>query len=113
MRIEDITDTLELALKASGRDSARVLHKPTLLSDRAIEGGVGSNPMASGPSFIASELADWSGDHGMSHVRGAPPHPQTQGKSERWHQTLKSRILLENYYLSSDLERQIETFIEH
>jgi transposase InsO family protein len=35
----------------------------------------------------------------MAHVRGAPYHPQTQGKIERWHQTLKNRILLENYYL--------------
>ena len=29
----------------------------------------------------------------MHHVRGAPSHPQTQGKIERWHQTLKNRIL--------------------
>jgi putative transposase len=29
----------------------------------------------------------------MDHVRGAPYHPQTQGKIERWHQTLKNRIL--------------------
>ncbi len=43
----------------------------------------------------------------MSHVRGAPLHPQTQGKIERWHQTLKNRILLENYFLPGDLERQI------
>ncbi|CDO37961.1 Integrase core domain-containing protein [Novosphingobium mathurense] len=49
----------------------------------------------------------------MSHVRGAPFHPQTQGKIERWHQTLKNRILLENYYLPGDLEAQIEAFIEH
>ena len=40
----------------------------------------------------------------MDHVRGAPYHPQTQGKIERWHQTLKNRILLENYYLPGDLE---------
>jgi transposase InsO family protein len=40
----------------------------------------------------------------MSHVRGAPMHPQTQGKIERWHQTLKNRILLENYFLPGDLE---------
>jgi transposase InsO family protein len=40
-------------------------------------------------------------------VRGAPYHPQTQGKIERWHQTLKNRILLDNYYLPGDLERQI------
>jgi putative transposase len=36
-------------------------------------------------------------------------HPQTQGKIERWHQTLKNRILLENYYLPGDLERQISS----
>ena len=40
----------------------------------------------------------------MDHVRGAPYHPQTQGKIERWHQTLKNRILLENYYASSTFQ---------
>ena len=49
----------------------------------------------------------------MEHVRGAPYHPQTQGKIERWHQTLKNRILLDNYYLPGDLERQINAFVEH
>ena len=47
----------------------------------------------------------------MHHVRGAPYHPMTQGKIERWHQTLKNRILLENYYLPGDLEAQIEAFV--
>ncbi len=37
----------------------------------------------------------------------------TQGKIERWHQTLQNRILLENYYLPGDLENQIEAFVEH
>jgi putative transposase len=49
----------------------------------------------------------------MSHVRGAPCHPQTQGKIERWHQTLKNRILLENYFLPGDLEAQIDAFVGH
>ena len=100
MRAEDVTDTLDLALKASGCDSATVLHKPRLLSDN-------------GPSYIASELADYIEAQAMSHVRGAPLHPQTQGKIERWHQTLKNRILLENYFLPGDLERQIEAFVEY
>jgi len=39
----------------------------------------------------------------LAHVRGAPCHPQTQGKIERWHQTHKNRILLENYCLPDDL----------
>ena len=49
----------------------------------------------------------------MEHVRGAPLHPQTQGKIERWHQTLKNRILLENYYLPGTLEAAIGDFIDH
>ena len=49
----------------------------------------------------------------MDHVRGALYHPQTQGKIERWHQTLKKRILLEHYFLPSDLEVQIEAFVDH
>src|SRR3546814_4906454 len=66
-----------------------------------------------GPSYIAGELAEYIEARKMSHVRGAPMHPQTQGKIERWHQTLKNRILLENYFLPGDLEAQIEAFVEH
>ena len=100
MWAQDVTDTLELALQASGCDQVHVLHKPRLLSDN-------------GPSYIAGELAEYLAGKNMSHVRGAPFHPQTQGKIERWHQTLKNRILLENYYLPGDLEAQIEAFVEH
>ena len=37
---------------------------------------------------------------------------QTQGKIERWHQTLKNRILLEHYYLPGDLQREVAAFVE-
>jgi putative transposase len=100
MMTSDVTDTLELALQASGCDQARIIHKPRLLSDN-------------GPSYVSAELADYLNDKGMDHTRGAPYHPQTQGKIERWHQTLKNRILLENYFLPGDLEHQIEAFIDH
>jgi putative transposase len=100
MRSDDVTATLEQALKASGCDRAQVAHRPRLLSDN-------------GPSYIAGDLADWLTDRGMGHIRGAPFHPQTQGKIERWHQTLKNRILLENYYLPGDLEAQIAAFVAH
>jgi RNA-directed DNA polymerase len=49
----------------------------------------------------------------MEHMHGAPYHPQTQRKIERWHQILKNRVLLNNYYLPGDLERQINAFVEH
>jgi putative transposase len=98
MRVEDVTDTLNLALQASGLAGAKVAHRPRLLSDN-------------GSSYIAGDLAEWLEDHGINHVRGAPLHPQTQGKIERWHQTLKNRILLENYYLPGDLEAKISDFV--
>src|ERR1700722_2817805 len=59
------------------------------------------------------DLAQWLGQQKMEHVRSAPYHPQTQGKIERWHQSLKNRILLEHYYLPGDLERQVAAFVAH
>lgn len=49
----------------------------------------------------------------MQHVCGAPYHPQTQGKIERWHQTMKNRVLLEPYCLPGNLERQIAAFVDY
>jgi transposase InsO family protein len=100
MRVGDVTDTLELALAASGCGNAKVVHRPRLLSDN-------------GSSYIAGDLADWLGGKGIVHVRGAPNHPQTQGKIERWHQTLKNRVLLENYFLPGQLEAAVAAFVEH
>ncbi len=81
-------------------DQFTVLHKPRLLSKIST-------------SYISSELAEWLEDQKMDHVRGAPYHPQTQGEIERGHQTLKNRILLENYYLPGALEQAIGDFIDH
>ena len=100
MKADDVKETLELALQASGCDQVNVIHRPRLLSDN-------------GASYISGDLAKWLGDNGMDHVRGAPYHPQTQGKIERWHQTLKNRILLENYFLPGDLAANIEAFVSH
>ena len=99
MAVSDVTDTLDLALQSSGLDPTAIQTRPRLLSDN-------------GPSYIAKDLADWLEGQGMSHTRGAPYHPMTQGKIERWHQTLKNRILLENYYLPGDLKCAITGFVD-
>ena len=65
MKAKDVTDTLELALDAA--DFTDKSNMPRLLSDN-------------GSSYVAEELAGFLNDKGMSHVRGAPYHPQTQGK---------------------------------
>jgi putative transposase len=100
MKADDVTETLNLALEASGLDQVHVVHRPRLLSDN-------------GPSYISGDLAKWLDERNIEHLRGAPCHPQTQGKIERWHQTLKNRILLENYYFPGDLEAKIAAFVEH
>jgi transposase InsO family protein len=100
MTAVDVTETLDLALQASGCDQAKFVHKPRLLSDN-------------GSSYVAVDLAEYLEGKGMDHVRGAPHHPQTQGKIERWHQTMKNRVLLENHFLPGDLKRQIDAFVEH
>src|SRR5438105_2891861 len=99
MKAEDVTATLDLALQASGLHEAKPTQRPRLLSDN-------------GSSYIAGDLAKWLDDRKIKHLRGAPYHPMTQGKIERWHQTLKNRILLENYFLLGDLETQIATFVD-
>ena len=99
MKAQDVTDTLDLALTKSGLDEINVGHRPRLLSDN-------------GASYISGDLAEWLDDRKIEHIRGAPYHPQTQGKIERWHQTLKNRLLLNNYYLPRELEEQISAFVE-
>jgi putative transposase len=100
MAAADVTATLDRALQASGLDQLPVNQRPRLLSDN-------------GPSYVASSLAEWLDEHGMRHTRGKPYHPMTQGKIERWHLSLKSRILLENYYLPGHLEHAVERFVDH
>lgn len=100
MRTQDVTETLQEALVVSGCQHVPVRQTPRLLSDN-------------GSSHISSELAEWLEDRKITHICGKPYHPQTQGKIERWHQTLKNRILLENYFLPGDLEAKIRAFVEH
>ena len=109
MSASDVTKTLALALEAAGLDDVGVKHRPRLLSDN-------------GPSYIAGDLSKWLAERNMKHTRRVgdalparckPYHPMTQGKIERWHLSLKSRILLENYYLPGDLERAVAHFVDH
>jgi transposase InsO family protein len=100
MAAKDVSDTLELALEASGLASANVKHRPRLLSDN-------------GPSYVSAELRDWLDERGMGHTRGRPYHPMTQGKIERWHRSLKNQVLLENYYLPGDLKARIGEFVDY
>ncbi len=100
MKAADVRETLDLAIAATGVNRIAVRHRPRLLSDN-------------GSSYIAGELQTYLDQQGIVHTRGAPYHPMTQGKIERWHRTMKNEVKLENYYSPSELERAIARFVEH
>ena len=100
MSTHDVANTLDDALRFTGLDQVKIKHKPRLLSDN-------------GPSYISSELAHYLEIQNMTHTRGKPYHPQTQGKIERWHRSLKNQILLENYYFPGELEERIRQFVDY
>ena len=100
MGVEDVQDTLEMALEKSGLQTARVRHRPRLLSDN-------------GPAYLSRDLAKFLKRKQMEHVRGAPYHPMTQGKIERWHRTMKNVVKLQNYYSPEELERAIAKFVDY
>ncbi|PCJ96328.1 MAG: hypothetical protein COA45_11015 [Zetaproteobacteria bacterium] len=95
MAAKDVSDTLRDALKSADLERKQ---RPRLLSDN-------------GPCYISGELKNWLKEHNMDHTRGKPYHPMTQGKIERWHRTMKDKILLDNYYLPGDLKQQLGEFI--
>ena len=68
MRASDVTETIELALAASGCDQAIVQHKPRPLSDN-------------GSCYISADLAEWMEEKKMEHVRSAPFVRKLKAKS--------------------------------
>ena len=99
MNTNDVDQTLEMALQRSGLSRARVRHRPRLLSDN-------------GPAYLSKELKVFLRRKDMEHTRGAPFHPMTQGKIERWHRTMKNVVKLQNYYSPSELQREIARFVD-
>lgn len=94
----DVEDTLKLAMAKTKLTHIKVNHRPRLLSDN-------------GSAFISNDLKRFLDQYKMDHVRGAPYHPQTQGKIERYHRSMKSIVKLDNYYAPADLEQAIADFV--
>lgn len=97
MKVEDVKRTVDRAIV-----KAHIVTKqrPRLLSDN-------------GSCYIASELKDYLKDsYDINQVHGRPFHPQTQGKIERYHRTMKNVVKLDNYYCTEELERALEKFVE-
>lgn len=100
MAADDVKETLDEAIRVTGVDHVKVKQRPRLLSDN-------------GPCYVSGELKQYLKNRGMEHTRGAPYHPQTQGKIERYHRSMKNVVKLEHYYFPWDLEKAIGQFVEH
>ena len=100
MNAQDAEDTLKIALAKAEIDKVKVYHKPRLLSDN-------------GPAYHSADLAHFLKERRIDHIHGAPYHPMTQGKIERWHRSMKNVIKLQNYYSPSELERAIAEWVEY
>ena len=63
--------------------------------------------------YVSGELRRFLENQHMEHTRGAPFHPMTQGKIERYHRSMKNLIQLQNYAFPWDLEREIARFVDY
>ena len=74
--------------------------KPRIISDN-------------GPQFIARDFKEFIRISGITHVRTSPYYPQSNGKIERWHKSLKSECIRPGTPLSLDARRLVEGYVEH
>ena len=100
METADVQQTLDLARDFTGIEQVRVEVRPRLLSDN-------------GSSFTSQALAKYLKKHHIKHIHSAPYHPQTQGKIERWHRSMKNIVKLDNYYFPWDLRQAIGNFVDY
>jgi transposase InsO family protein len=67
-----------------------------------------------GPPFIARDFKEFIRISGMTHVKTSPSYPQSNGKIERWHKSLKSECLRPRTPLSpEDARRLIHGYVDH
>lgn len=95
MKADDARGTIDKAVLNSGVSPNQM---PKLLSDN-------------GSCYIAKEFRAYLKEMGIKQINGAPCHPQTQGKIERYHRTMKNVVLLDNYYTPEELRKAIAQFI--
>jgi len=100
MATSDVEETLQKALNKTEITRVEVKHRPRLLSDN-------------GPAFVSQALKEYLRRYRLKHIRGAPYHPMTQGKIERYHRSMKNVVKLQTFYFPWELEHTIENFVTY
>jgi len=97
MTSKDVMPSVDKALQFTG---IKKENAPKLLSDN-------------GSCYISDEIKSFLREKGIRPINGKPMHPQTQGKIERYHRTMKNVVKLDNYYSPEDLSKAIAEFVNY
>ena len=100
MTSDSFIEVVQDAVDRTGMDRVPITDRTRLLSDN-------------GPGYVSRAFRDYLGMVGIRHILAAPFHPQTNGKLERYHQTLKRDVNQAPYELPSDLEAAIVAFVSY
>ena len=100
MRADDVTDTLQMALTASGCASARVVHKPRLLSDN-------------GSSYVSGDLAKWLEEQACTTCAERPVIPRPRARSSAGIRPSRTASCSRTTTCPAISKRNIGRFVDH
>ena len=100
MTADSLIEVVQLAIDATGMTEVPLEDRTRLLSDN-------------GSGYVSRAFCDYLGLVGIRHIRAAPYHPQTNGKLERYHQSIKNEVNQVPYEVPSDLEVAITAFVDY
>jgi putative transposase len=100
MSANSLIEVIQEAIDATGMTEVPIEDRTRLLSDN-------------GAGYISRAFRDYMHLVGIRHIFAAPFHPQTNGKLERYHQTLKREVNQVPYEFPVQLEKAISDFVEY
>ena len=95
-----LIDVVQKAVDVTGMTDVPVEDRSTLLSDN-------------GAGYLSRQFGEYLRLVGVRHIIASPYHPQTNGKIERYHRSIKDEVNLLPYEMPGDLEHAIAAFVEY
>ena len=100
MTADSLIEVVQVAVDITGMTEVPLEDRTRLLSDN-------------GSGYVSRAFRDYLSLVGIRHIRAAPYHPQTNGKLERYHQSIKQEVNQVPYEAPSDLEEAISGFVDY